>query len=166
MYKRLVLPLLLILILTPLADCGNASVVNNLQAVVSGARDVVAALAANDPNLAGAQKFVTDAQALLDAYKAAVAADPNACVDVASLAANLVSAFQSAILPLLHVSPIVAAAIAGIDVALRLVVANLHTCITKMGSKASRVLTSAAMSKTMDADKVFKEYLASPKVKK
>lgn len=152
----------------PIAGCNNASVVSNLQAVVSGSRDVVAAMSASDPRFEKAQKFVTDAQALLDAYKAAVASDPSGCVDVATLAADVVNAFQSAILPLLNVSPTIAAAIAGIDVALRLVVANLHTCIVKTaGGKVSKsVMKAESVSKAQAADGVFTLYLASPKIVK
>src|SRR5436190_24090833 len=101
--RRIALSFLLVAALmtgtVTLVGCGNASVVGNLQAVVSGARDVLAAMSASDPNFARAQKFVTDAQILLDAYKAAVASNPNGCVDVASMAANIVTAFQASILP-------------------------------------------------------------------
>jgi hypothetical protein len=148
--------------------CGASSVIKNLQAVVSGANDVLRTMSATDPSFAKAKKFAEDAQALLDAYTAAQTTGE--CMNVATVAGHLVTAFQSVILPILSINPLLAAAVAGIDVALRIVAANFHTCIVKAAtaisvttSKASktRSKTSNLMSTT---DQVLVDYLASPKV--
>jgi hypothetical protein len=165
--KRLTAFLLAAVIITlPLTmACNGAKTLANLQAVVSGAKDVLAGMSAVDPNFAKVQKFVDDAQALLTAYQNA--ASTTGCVDLASIAADVVGAFQSVILPLLVVNPIIAAAIAGIDVALRLVIANFHTCVAAaLSARTAGTLGAAGVDKLGDADAVFRKYLASPKIKK
>jgi hypothetical protein len=147
--------------------CGAQSVINNLRAIVSGANDVLSTMSVKDPNFAKAKKFAEDSQALLDAYVAAQT--PGECANVAIVAAHLVSAFQSVILPILAINPLLAAAIAGIDVALRLVAANFHACVVKAPAKvlaASDAVSGAVLDEARSADQILVDYLASPKVKK
>jgi hypothetical protein len=146
--------------------CGAKTVIANLRAVVSGSNDVLGKMNAKDPSFAKVKKFAEDAQALLDAYVAAQTAGE--CINIATVASHLVSAFQDVILPLLAINPLLAAAVAGIDVALRLVAANFHSCIANAPPLSISQTASAAMSEDLvrTADQVLVDYLASPRVKK
>lgn len=155
-----------------LTSCSSKNTVANLQAVVAGAQDVVNAMSASDPGLAKAQKFLDDARALLTAYQAAVATNPAGCSNLATTAGNIVSAFQSVILPLLGVNPLLAAAVAGIDVALRLVASHFNSCITAVlvpttkGATARKVLGESNVGALKTAQTTFTNYLNSPPVQK
>jgi hypothetical protein len=162
-------------ICTTQTGCSAPQIENNMSAGLQGARDVVTAMVKidpNDPRIAGVRKWIDTGQAFLDAFKAA----PGACADLASRAASLVDAFTVAILPLISVSPIVAAAIVGIDVALRVIAANFHTCIqkataavaatAKLPGKMRPAIAAGDTDTISAADAVFKAYLATPKQKK
>jgi len=149
-----------------MSGCNGKNVLNNTQAVVSGGHDVLNAMSATDPSFAKVQKFVNDAQAMLDAYKNA--RTPGECANVVVIAGDVVSAFQSAILPLITVSPALAAMIAGIDVALRVVAANIHACVQSQAAKAAKASKAAAAvaSDALNADGILSGYLTSPSVKR
>jgi hypothetical protein len=158
-------------ICTTQTGCSNASIVNNIQAAVNGAGDVVKAMKSADPNdkrIAAVEKWVTDGQAFLNAYQSA----PGACADLVTRAASLVSAFTAAILPLMSVNPFIAAAIVGIDVALRVIAANFHTCVQKAVSAVAKLpgkmrpSVAADVDSVSSSDAVLVNYLATPKLKK
>lgn len=164
--------LALTILITPLAftGCSGKDTLANLQAVEAGAQDVVSGMSAADPRFAKAQKFLDDAKAFLAAYQAASANDPTDCTNLATKAAEIVSTFQSIILPLLAVSPLLAAAVAGIDVALRLVASHFNTCVTKAlaptvkGATARRILGSSNVGALKGAQTTLADYLSSPAV--
>jgi hypothetical protein len=173
-FRRSALAIVLAALVMPFTGCSTKSVLDSSAEIVKDAHSVFDAIQAQDPGsplLAKAEQFLKDADAFLAAYKGS--ASPDSDQSVALLAANLVSAFRAAILPLIAVSPEVAAAVIGIDVALRIIASRFHkTAAAALAENSENTARARAMRaaapdlavRIAAIDKVFTDYLALPKL--
>ena len=130
MIRRSITLTLLLCFALSFTACGEQQIIDNAQAVVDGAQSVVTVMSLKDPGSTQFQKakdFVTQAQKFLDAYKNLKSPDANIALELA----DLISAFEVSIQPLISLGPVEAASIAGVNVALRVIAAHVHKKIAK-----------------------------------
>jgi hypothetical protein len=168
-----VLALVLLFNTVPMPGCTTADLLGASADVVSYARDTVEGLKLvlppDHPYVKAAARWVTQADDFRQKLAAAITDDDK--VRLLPVLSALVKVFREEILPRLNLSTEVAAAIAGIDVALRIIARHFEKkarevqAEVKSGSDEATAMDEAAPDAAADVQ-ALSDYLALPELKK